>query len=157
MSQTIDTLQLVNTALCDTLGVDTLATEQLAADTTAVAVVAEQPTSKEPGAWAPIMIPTVCSIIVFVLGWIVTRLYKNKDERNEKNSYRNMVLDWIDLVLPIEESSVNALKSLSKSISNSDDMQPVPYAMPQGIPDRLNELSLEKITDAFTAVKSKDT
>ncbi len=156
MSQVSDTLRLYDTTLYDTLVLDATVTEQVA-DTTATVVVAEQSISKEPGAWAPIMIPTVCSIIVFVLGWVVTRLYKYKDERNEKESYRNMVLDWIDLVLPIEEESVNALKSLADSISHSDDMQPVPYVMPQGIPDRLNELSLEKITDAFTAVKSNDT
>ena len=103
----------------------------------------------QPGPWAPIWIPTFCSIIVFVLGWVLTRLFKNKDEKKKRKDYRKMVIDWVKLAQPIEMEFINSINSFSETVAASENMQPEPYSMPQPLPNRLNELSIEKLTDSF--------
>ena len=103
----------------------------------------------QPGPWAPIWVPTVSSIFVFILGWLLTRWFKNRDEKKNRTQYRNMVIDWIKIVKPIIDKFVQSIEKLSEAIETSDNMQPEPYAMPQSIPDKLNELSLKDISDAF--------
>lgn len=103
----------------------------------------------QPGPWAPIWVPTVSSIFVFILGWLLTRWFKNIDEKKNRTQYRNMVVDWIEIVKPVEELLVQSIEKLAEAIETSDNMQPEPYAMPQSIPDKLNELSIKDISDAF--------
>lgn len=103
----------------------------------------------QPGPWAPIWVPTVSSIIVFAVGMYFTRKFKRKDEKESRAKYRNMVIDWIEIVKPVEELLVQSIERLAEAIETSENMQPVPYAMPQSIPDKLNELSLKDISDAF--------
>lgn len=119
------------------------------ADTCVATMVQETRMTNEPGPWASIWIPTLCSIAVFVLGWVFTRLFKWIDDYKARSNYRSMLVDWVDMVVPVEETFVGSIEALSEAIANSDNMQPEPYAMPQSIPDRLNELSLEQLTDAF--------
>lgn len=141
---TSDTIAVIDSVFVE---VDTSFTQ---VSDTCVAMVAQQPQAiSEPGLWAPIWIPTVCSIAVFVLGWVFTRLFKWIDDCKARSNYRSMLVDWVDMVVPVEETFVESIKALSKAIADSDNMQPEPYAMPQSIPNRLNELSLEQLTDAF--------
>lgn len=103
----------------------------------------------QPGAWDAIVVPTVCSIIVFVVGWILTRYFKKKDEKESRNTYRALVTGWIRMIHTSEEQFIQALKGISISIGESDSMQPEPFSVPQAIPHRLNELPLEKLTGVF--------
>ncbi len=144
----------------DTITTDTIATFDSAfaaadsgfthvVDTCAATIVQKTQATNEPWPWAPIWIPTLCSIAVFVLGWVLTRLFKWIDDYKARSNYRSMLVDWVDMVVPVEEKFVESIEALSNAIAGSDNMQPEPYAMPQSIPDRLNELSLEQLTDAF--------
>ena len=110
----------------------------------------------QPGPWAPIVVPTICSLIVFVVGWILTRYFKKKDERRTRLAYRSLVVDWVKLIEPSEDLFIQSLKDISVSIGESDSMQPEPLSVPQAIPNRLNELPLEKLTDVFMNGKEGD-
>ena len=103
----------------------------------------------QPGAWAPIVVPTVCSIIVFVIGWVLTRYFKKKDEKKSRNTYKALVIGWIRMIETSEEQFIQSIKDISASIGESDNMQPEPFSVPQAIPHRLNEFPLEKLTDVF--------
>ena len=103
----------------------------------------------QPGAWAPILVPTASSIIVFVLGWILSRYFKKKDEKKSRLAYRALVVDWVKLIHPTVDQFIRSIKDTSVSIRESDDMQPEPCSVPQSIPNRLNELPIEKLTDVF--------
>ncbi len=127
-------------------------------DTCVTTVIAEpaQENTNQPGPWAPILIPTISSIIVFIIGWFLTRFFKRKDEIKARNKYRKMIIDWIELIEPIETKVIESTKNLSSILDISDNMQPEPFDMQQPAPNRLNELSLEKITDAFLLNKKND-
>ena len=113
-----------------------------------VAVVETKPTN-QPEAWASILVPTVCSIIVFVVGWILTRYFKKRDEKKSRYTYRSLVIDWVRLIKISEEQFIQSIKDISVSIGDSDNMQPEPFSVPQAIPYRLNELPLEILTEVF--------
>jgi hypothetical protein len=121
------------------------------ADSTIVETVAEvgSKDDHQPGAWAPIVVPTACSILVFVLGWILSRYFKAKDEKRSRYAYRALILEWVKLIKPFEDLFIQSLKEFSVSVKDSDDMQPEPFSVPQAIPHRLNELPLEKLTEVF--------
>ena len=121
------------------------------ADSTIVETVAEVGTKEnyQPGAWTPIVVPTACSIVVFVLGWILSRYFKAKDEKRSRFAYRALILEWVKLIKPFEDQFIQSMKEFSASIKDSDDMQPEPFSLPQAIPHRLNELPLEKLTEVF--------
>ena len=77
----------------------------------------------QPGPWAPIWVPTVSSIFVFILGWLLTRWFKNRDEKKNRTQYRNMVIDWIKIVKPIIDKFVQSIEKLSEAIETSDNMK----------------------------------
>ena len=127
----------------------------VADDTTEFAAVTE--CSPEPivvnvngeNAILGIPISAIVSIIIFMLGWLVTRAYKRIDEFQKRERYRNAVLKWIDLMEPAEKKLIESVNNLSKAILTSDDMQPVAFPMPNTIPDKIKDLSVESMMDAF--------
>lgn len=96
-----------------------------------------------------IPISVIVSIVIFVLGWLLTRLFKRIDECFARKRYRESVLKWIDLIMPTEYNLLDSIKKLSKAVSDSDDMRPEPFQMLNTIPDKIKDLSVESMMDAF--------
>ena len=86
--------------------------------------------------------------MVFIDKW-VTRWYSHRDEKEARKQFRDTVLDWIVKIEPIERSFCQSVLQLADSIQTSDDMQPVAFAMPLTLHDKMKGMSVEKITDAF--------
>ena len=103
----------------------------------------------QPSGWTQLLLPVCITLIVVFLDKKVEKYYSNKKEKGERERYRKTVLDWIRLITPIENELSVSLSDLSKSIVQSDDMQPERYAMPTTIPDKLGTLTVEQMMDAF--------
>ena len=99
--------------------------------------------------WRQIPISAIVSIVIFVLGWLFTRLFKRIDECFARKRYREAVLKWIDLIMPTEYNLIDSIKKLSKAVSVSDDMRPEPFQMHNTIPDKIKDLSVESMMDSF--------
>lgn len=96
-----------------------------------------------------IPISAVVSILTFVIGWLLTRIFKRIDDCNKRKQYSNSVLDWIDLMEPAENNLIESVKKLSRKINSSKDLRPVAFPMPSTIPDKIKDLSVETMMDVF--------
>lgn len=143
-----DTLQPIQTAAHDTCAV--------AVTGTTVVSVSDMPKEKGPSAWLQLLIAILVPLIVVYVDKKFTRYYERKDEEEKNKRYRNTILDWIDKIQPIEHTFRDSLQSLSKSIGESDDMQPQAYAMPLTMHDKLSDMTVEKMTEAFLRNFKKD-
>lgn len=106
------------------------------------------PLNKE-NSWRQIPVSAIVSIVIFVLGWMFTRLFKRIDECFARKRYREAVLKWIDLIMPTEYKLIDSIKKLSKAMSDSDDMRPEPFQMLNTIPDKIKDLSVESMMNSF--------
>ncbi len=103
----------------------------------------------QPSGWTQVLLPVGITLFaVFLEKWIA-KCYTKKKERKDREKYRNTVIDWIKLIIPIEEHLAESLSSLSNSIARSDDMQPELYDMPTTIPDSIGTMTVEQMMDAF--------
>lgn len=148
LTVSFDTLQPIETVAQDTSSVSVVGT-------TSVSEV-DMPKEQGPGAWLQLLIAIIVPLIVVYVDKKFTRYYERKDEEDKKKRYRTTILDWIDKIQPIEQTFRDSLQSLSKSIGESDDMQPQAYAMPLTMHDKLSEMTVEKMTEAFLSDFKKD-
>lgn len=138
---TIDTLLNVATMVNDTVAVSV-------SGTTPVAVV-EMPQDTGPSPWLQLLLPVVITLLVIFIDKGVTRYYDHKDDKDRRKRYRDTIIGWIQKIEPIEKKFSISVHQLSDAIANSDDMQPVPYAMPLTLHDKLKDMTIEQMTDAF--------
>ncbi len=103
----------------------------------------------QPSGWTQVLLPVGITLFaVFLEKWIA-KCYTKKKEKKDREKYRNTVIDWIKLIIPIEEGLAESLSNLSNSIAQSEDMQPEPYDMPTTIPDKIGTMTVEQMMDAF--------
>lgn len=116
---------------------------------TTVVSVADMPNENQPNGWLQLLLPVAFTLFVVFLDKWVTRCYARKDEKEAHKRYRETVLDWIVRMEPIERVFSESVNNLSTAIGQSDDMQPLAYAMPLTLHDKLNDMTVMKMTDAF--------
>lgn len=141
VSVSFDTRQPVETAVKDTSTITVVGT-------TSVSVV-DIPKEQGPSPWLQLLIAIIIPLFVVYVDKLFSRHYQRKDEKVKHKRYRTTILDWIYKIQPIEQTFRDSIQSLSKSIEESDDMQPQAYAMPLTMHDKLNEMTVEKMTEAF--------
>jgi hypothetical protein len=141
LTVSFDTLQPVKTAVKDTSIISVVGTSSVS--------VVDMPKEQGPSAWLQLLIAIIVPLIVVYVDKLFSRHYQRKDEEDKHKHYRTTVLDWIEKIQPIERTFQDSIQSLSKSIGDSDDMLPQAYAMPLTLHDKLSEMTVEKMTDAF--------
>lgn len=124
-------------------------TGTITATGTTVVPVSDMPKENQPNGWLQLLLPiAITLLVVFVEKW-VSRGFEKKDAKQARKKFRETVLDWTAKIQPVEKRFYQSIRDLSAAIKSSDDMQPVAYAMPLTVPEKLNELTVEKMTDAF--------
>lgn len=141
----IDSLLTIDSTIADTAAVHVKA--EMISETQQTTMYNGE--SSQPGGWTQLLLPLVIALLVVFLDKWVTRWYERKDAKVSRKHYRDTVLDWIDKIQPIEQTFRDSIQSLSKTIEESDDMLPQPYAMPLTMHDKLGVMTIEKMTDAF--------
>lgn len=103
----------------------------------------------QPGGWLQLLLPVgITLLVVFIEKW-VSRGYEKRDQKEARKQYRETVLDWITKIMPLEKEFGKSVHELSKAIKASDVLQPEPYVIPITLHDKLSDLSIEKMTEAF--------
>ncbi len=123
---------------------------------TTVVSVADFPRENQPNGWLQLFVPVAVALFVVFLEKWLTLLYDRSKEREARKRYRNAVLDWISNITSSEKTFNQSVSNLSKNILSSDEMQPVAYAMPLSLHDKLSDMSVEKMTEAFLTDFKKD-
>lgn len=131
------------------------ATDYVASDTLGITSFESIPSSAEdykgsqPGGWLQLLLPVgITLLVVFIEKW-VSRGYEKRDQKEARKQYRETVLDWITKIMPLEKEFSKSVLALSKAINASDVLQPEPYVIPITLHDKLSDLSIEKMTEAF--------
>lgn len=73
---------------------------------------------------ASIIIPTVASIVVFVMGYIINSFIKCFDEANERRRHRENVIEWIKFIKRPLNEDIKSLKKFSEECANNTHLQP---------------------------------
>lgn len=107
------------------------------------------PKENQPSGWIQLLLPVGITLFVVFLEKIVTRWYDKRDAKEHRKQYRDTVLDWIEKNNPTESTLSASVRLLSESILNSDLMQPVPFVMPLTLHDKLQDITVDKMTEAF--------
>ena len=136
-----DTLQPIETVAEDTSTISVVGT-------TSVSVV-DMPKEQGPGAWLQLLIAILVPLIVVYVDKKYTSHYERTKEEDKRKRYRITVLDWIKNIQPIEQHFSQSVHELAKAIGDSDDMQPKGYALPLTLHDKLNDMTVELMTEAF--------
>lgn len=88
-------------------------------------------------------------LIVVYIDKKYTSRHERKNDEDKRKRYRIIVLNWIKNIQPIEQDFSQSVHELAKAISESDDKQPQAYALPLTLHEKLNEMTVEQVTDAF--------
>ena len=136
-----DALQPLEAAVQDTSTVSVVGT-------TSVSVV-DMPKEQGPGAWLQLLIAIIVPLIVVYVDKKYTNHHERKKEEDKRKRYRITVLDWIKNIQPIEQVFSQSVHELAKAIGESDDMQPQAYALPLTLHDKLKDMTVAQMTDAF--------
>lgn len=139
-----DTLDTLHNFACDIPDTSTVSIVG-----TTVVSVADLPKDSQPNGWVQLLLPIFITLLVVFIDKWVTRHYEHKDAKARRKQYCETVLDWILKIQPIENTFLESIKELGQRIKDSDDLQPVPFAMPLTLHDKLNDMSIEKMSDAF--------
>lgn len=70
-----------------------------------------------------IIIPTMASIIVFIIGVIIDRCAKCKERKNETIAFRNTLFAWVDLNKKAVEDQIQIIYSFAKLIHQNTTLQ----------------------------------
>ena len=141
LTVSIDTLQPIETFAQDTSTVSIVGT-------TTVSVV-DMPKENGPSPWLQLLLPLFIALLVVLLEKWVTRCYEHRDAKSARKRYRETILGWLKKIVPIEKVYSQSVRNLADAISKSDDLQPESYAMPLTIHDKLNDMTIEGMTEAF--------
>lgn len=91
------------------------------------------------------------SVIIFVLGWILTVIIAKIGEWIKRCNFKHVVLDWIELTVPMEKHLAQSLGDLSVELKTTDEMIPLRYNMPLTVPNKIRDMSVERMMDSFMA------
>lgn len=98
---------------------------------------------------ASILIPTIASISVFVIGIIIERCKEKKKKKEEDEKLRNAILQWISLLKTPIENQIDHLNKFAKRVSNATQLQPEIFDFPKSMASKINNLSVDRILDVF--------
>lgn len=137
----LDSLQPISVVVHDTCNV-------AVSETTAVSVP-DIPKDNQPNGWIQLLLPIFITLLVVFIDKWVTRWYSHRDEKDARKQFRDTVLNWIVKIEPIEKTFCQSVQQLADNIKASDDMQPIAFAMPLTLHNKMKEMSVEKMADAF--------
>ena len=103
----------------------------------------------QPNGWLLLFFSIAIPLFVVFLEKWVSRYYENRDGKAARKQFRETVLDWIITISPIEMKFSESVHDLAGRIKKSDDMLPVPYALPLTLPNKMMSMSIEIMSEMF--------
>ena len=98
---------------------------------------------------AAVIVPTVASLLVFVLGIVFQWIYRLIQKRKSIVSFREMVFGWSALISEVVQAQIQTLKELSDQLNKTQSLYPESYSFVRSLANKLNELTVERVVSVF--------
>lgn len=98
-----------------------------------------------------ILLPALISILVFVLGYIISNLLERRKIQKNRILVRDTIITWADSNFETLEKYVQSIKDLAERIGKSDDIGPETFAIQHITIDVLTQFSIDRLTDALVS------
>lgn len=98
---------------------------------------------------ASIMIPTVITIIIFCLSQILSFCYTKRKQYNETKKYRDIVLKWTDMIIPVVKQQADECKKISDAIKSSVELHPERFTFCMSAAEKINCIPADKFMEIF--------
>lgn len=98
-----------------------------------------------------ILLPALISILVFVLGYIISNLLERRKIQKNRILVRDTIITWADSNFETLEKYVQSIKNLAERIGKSDDYGPETFAIQHITIDVLTQFSIDRLTDALVS------
>lgn len=98
-----------------------------------------------------ILLPTIISIAIFILGYYITGLQARRKIQKSRNLVRDTIVTWADSNFETLNKYVESIKDLAERIGNSDTISPVSFSIQHLTINVLTQFSIDRLTDALVS------
>lgn len=98
-----------------------------------------------------ILLPTIISIAIFVLGYYITGLQARRKIQKSRNLVRDTIVTWADSNFEILDKYVESIKDLAERIGSSDTIGPISFSLQHLTINVLTQFSIDRLTDALVS------
>lgn len=105
--------------------------------------------------WGAIVIPTVATILVFVIGILLDLLIKWISSVNKTREFRNTFFSWVSIVGDPVSKQISRIRQLATDIHNNTTLQNVRFEFSKSMVDKLDIASAENLIQFFIFRSSK--
>lgn len=98
---------------------------------------------------AQILIPTITTILVFIVGQIIIWFRNQNKKYNEVKNYQNVILSWIDLIQTPVMQQVQLCRDFAVRMASSSSIQPERFSVKKMLANKLNTISVERYIYTF--------
>ncbi|MDF9830164.1 hypothetical protein [Parabacteroides sp. PF5-6] len=107
---------------------------------------------------AIILFPALITLMIFFLGEILKWYRKQEMKRNETKEYREVILNWIDLINNPIQKQIEACDKIAVDILNSQNIHPERMEYRKMLADKIDSIGVDRFINTFminsTAPKS---
>lgn len=107
-----------------------------------------------PESVASILIPALVSILIFVLGILISWMKRKHEKRQETISYRNVILNWIDQIETVVNQQIDYCNDFAKRVEGSETIYPERLSSNKLLVDKIIQIPIEKFIYAFVTNSS---
>lgn len=105
--------------------------------------------------WGAIVIPTVSTILVFVVGIIIDIIFKRQASKRKTNEFRETVFSWVSLINDPIIKQISRVKKLVFDISLNQTLQNVRFEFSNSMSNKLDIIYAKNIIHYFIFNSSK--
>lgn len=98
---------------------------------------------------ARILIPTIVTIILFFLGFMISWTKKKFEKFSEIKSYRELILEWVNLAEKPIEKQIERCKDFSIRVGSSQELQPEILEYNNFLIEKIETIPIERYINTF--------
>lgn len=102
-----------------------------------------------PETLASILIPTLVTIIIFISGILISWFKRKSDIRQNLQSYRNVIFDWVGHVDSTVTDQAKRCCNFSKQVESNQDITPVRFSFTKLHVDKINQIPIDIYIKTF--------
>ena len=102
-----------------------------------------------PEGLATILIPVIITISLFFIGQMITFVTKKLSKRSESVSYRELILEWVEILEKPITQQIESCKEFSKKIGNSLELQPEVLVYNNFLIEKIDSIPIERYINTF--------
>ena len=105
--------------------------------------------------WNKIDTSVIVSIIIFVLGFIISEAIRRRNKSNNLKQYKQFIKEWVEKSNDTLVDYINSLEAFSNAIKTNTDLNIAPWRSGIIHLSEINRIPLEKFSDIYIFGLSK--